>query len=382
MTTVARISAILVAAAAVSPSIGTAHASPPTSSVSGTPTAISAISADRLPHDAAAGYRMNYSTTDEYGHPAVSAGQIYVPRGTPPAGGWRVVSWAKGTVGVGNKCSMDYALTHNLPAPPAVEMAEPLVEALLRAGIAVVSTDYVGLTPNGKHHYLNSSAESHAVVDMVSAAHTALPQLSQTWAAAGHSQGGQAAITASALVSGTAATKFRGTVAFAPASNTETALGALGPEVPSIGPIKNLTATLIYVLYGLRDSRPDLHLDSYLTPRGRALVDRAPQLCIFDLRSAVSSLGPNQVLAKPLIGPVADALRTYMSVPVAGQRKPITIEHGTHDTVVPTAGSALLTTQLLANGAQAHLDLVDATHYDVIAKTTPQSVTVLRRLLS
>ena len=330
---------------------------------------------------------MTYTTTDEYGHPATSAGQVYVPRGTAPASGWRVVSWAKGTVGVGNRCSMDYALTHDLPVPPAVDMAEPLVEGLLRAGIAVVSTDYIGLNAEGlkpgrEHHYLNSSAESHAVVDMVHAARAARPDISDTWAAAGHSQGGQAAITSSALVSNQSDQKFRGTVAFAPASNTETILGALGPQVPSIGPIKNITATLIYVLYGLRDSRPDLHLDSYLTRRGRDLVDRAPDLCIFDLRTAVASIGPDKVLAKPLLGPVADALRTYMGVPVTGHHKPITIEHGTHDTVVPTAGSALLTTQLVANGANTHLDLVDATHYDVIAKTTPQSVAVLKKLLS
>ncbi|RZL67464.1 MAG: lipase, partial [Rhodococcus sp. (in: high G+C Gram-positive bacteria)] len=64
----------------------------------------------RLIDGAAAGYALSYATTDEHGRAAVARGQVYLPSGTPPPGGWPVVSWAKGTVGVGDSCAMSTAL--------------------------------------------------------------------------------------------------------------------------------------------------------------------------------------------------------------------------------------------------------------------------------
>src|SRR4051812_9394927 len=39
------------------------------------------------------------------GHPVAVSGTLMVPRGTPPKGGWPIVTWAHGTTGVADSCA-------------------------------------------------------------------------------------------------------------------------------------------------------------------------------------------------------------------------------------------------------------------------------------
>ncbi|MDJ0467340.1 lipase family protein [Rhodococcoides fascians] len=333
----------------------------------------------RLIDGAAAGYSLSYTTTDEHGRPAIAHGQVYLPSGTPPPGGWPVVSWAKGTVGVGDSCAMSTALDDGAAEDPmAVELSKPLLTQLLRSGTAVVSTDYIGLGTADAHHYLNSISEANAVTDIVSAAADELPELSRTWVAAGHSQGGAAALTtgARADIYGERS-DFRGVMSFAPSSNLEAVLPLLSPTTPRIAPLDNITATLIYVLYGLRDSRPDLDVNSYLSELGRDYLAHAEDHCISDLRQKASGVAPQQLLARSLSDPaMTSAIRDYLSVPTTGYTRPVTIEQGLADTVVPPALTTALAAELAAQGIRdvTYLPVPGATHYDVIAATVDDAL--------
>lgn len=328
----------------------------------------------RLIDGAAAGYALSYATTDEHGRAAIARGQVYLPSGTPPPGGWPAVSWAKGTVGVGDSCAMSTALDDGAAEDPmAVALSKPLLTQLLRSGTAVVSTDYIGLGTTDAHHYLNSISEANAVTDIVSAAADELPELSRTWVAAGHSQGGAAALTtgARADIYGERS-DFRGVMSFAPSSNLEAVLPLLSPTTPRIAPLDNITATLIYVLYGLRDSRPDLDVNSYLSELGSDYLAHAEDNCISDLRQKASGVAPQQLLARSLSDPaMTSAIRDYLSVPTTGYTRPVTIEQGLADTVVPPALTTALATELVAQGVRdvTYLPVPGATHYDVIAAT-------------
>ncbi|MCZ4518109.1 alpha/beta hydrolase [Rhodococcus ruber] len=340
------------------------------------PTSIDSL--PRLIDGAAVGYALSYPTTDEHGRPAIAHGQVYLPSGTPPPGGWPVVSWAKGTVGVGDSCAMSTALDGDGEDPMAVELSKPLLTQLLRSGTAVASTDYIGLGTSDAHHYLNSVSEANAVTDIVGAAADALPELSRTWVAAGHSQGGAAALAtgARADIYG-APSDFRGVMSFAPSSNLEALLPLLSPTTPRIAPLDNLTATLIYVLYGLEDSRPDLDVDSYLSDVGRGYVTQAESSCIADLRQEVTGVAPQQLLARSLSDPaMSTALREYLSVPTTGYRRPVVIEQGLADTVVPPALTTALAAELLARGVRdmTYFPVPGATHYDVIAATVDDAL--------
>ncbi|MDI9897442.1 alpha/beta fold hydrolase [Rhodococcus sp. IEGM 1381] len=340
----------------------------------------------RLIDGAAAGYALSYSTTDEHGRPAIARGQVYLPSGTPPPGGWPVVSWAKGTVGIGDSCAMSTALDDGAAEDPlAVELSKPLLTQLLRSGAAVVSTDYIGLGTSDAHHYLNSVSEANAVTDIVRAAADELPELSRTWVAAGHSQGGAAALAAGARADIYGApSDFRGVMSFAPSSNLEAILPLLSPTVPRIAQLDSVTATLIYVLYGLRDSRPDLDVDSYLSEVGRSYVGQAEASCISDLRQDVIGVAPQQLLTRSLSDPaMTSALREYLSVPTKGYSRPVVIEQGLADTVVPPALTTALSAELLARGVSdvTYLPLPGATHYDIIAATVDDALPRILRLL-
>ncbi|OZF25748.1 hypothetical protein CH296_26955 [Rhodococcus sp. 14-2496-1d] len=329
----------------------------------------------RLIDGAAEGYSISYPTIDEHGRPAIARGQVYLPAGPPPSGGWPVVSWAKGTVGVGDSCAMSIALSDGDAEddPLAVELSKPLLTQLLRSGTAVVSTDYIGLGTTDAHHYLNSISEANAVTDIVSAAADELPELSRTWVAAGHSQGGAAALTtgARADIYGERS-DFRGVTSFAPSSNLEAVLPLLSPTTPRIAALDNITATLIYVLYGLRDSRPDLDVNSYLSELGRDYLAQAVGRCISDLRQKVSGVAPQQLLTRSLSDPaMASALRDYLAVPTTGFTRPVAIEQGLADTVVPPALTTALAAELVAHGVHdvTYLPVPNATHYDIVAAT-------------
>ncbi|WP_167659959.1 lipase family protein [Nocardia mangyaensis] len=329
-----------------------------------------AMRADQLVAGASRGWFVSYRTNDEHDRPAVSNGQVYLPQGTPPAGGWPVVSWGYGTAGVGDGCAASQRMQADQPPTLAVALSQPMISGFLSSGYAVVATDYIGLGTDGSHHYLSAKAEAHAVTDIVRAARATGEAVSRNWLSAGHSQGGHAALMANHLAEAYAPElDLHGTVAIAPASNAEHALSLLGPSVPNPGgQLDGMSSLLTYILYGLRASRPDLDVDSYLTRYGREIVDNAESLCSSELRESLTGTGPGTLLAKPVFGSrLASALTEYMQIPTSGWAHPVWIVHGTADRVVPLASSVALAAQLRGGGADVDLISFPGTgHFDVI----------------
>ena len=97
--------------------------------------------------DAARRWVFLYHSTDVRGRDVPVSGQLVVPRGRPPAGGWPVVSWAHGTTGIADSCSP--TRTNALGG-----YDHALLQGWLKAGYAVVRTDYAGLGTPGDHPYL------------------------------------------------------------------------------------------------------------------------------------------------------------------------------------------------------------------------------------
>ena len=56
---------------------------------------------------AASSYRLLYTSTDGLGgeDTVVVSGTLHVPPGTPPEGGWPLLMWSHGTVGIADKCA-------------------------------------------------------------------------------------------------------------------------------------------------------------------------------------------------------------------------------------------------------------------------------------
>jgi pimeloyl-ACP methyl ester carboxylesterase len=127
------------------------------------------------------------------GLPTVVSGAVFTPPGDPPPGGWPVIGYAHGTVGVTPDCgpTADSRLLGDI-TPVAIQ---------LKLGYAVAYTDYAGLgKPDGSsqdamtpHAYLEPKSAAFNLIDAVRAARTVVPQLSSRWVALGSSQGGETA---------------------------------------------------------------------------------------------------------------------------------------------------------------------------------------------
>jgi pimeloyl-ACP methyl ester carboxylesterase len=237
--------------------------------------------------DALAGKRSKlllYRSTAVDGSPISVSGSVAVPKGKAPKGGWPVISYAHGTTGIADGC----APTRGYDAGKLVSYAYPLIRSWLKAGYAVVRTDYDGLGTPGVHGYLVGATEGRSVLDAVRAARKAVPKLSKRLVVAGHSQGGHAALFAAALApSWTPDLKLRGTVAFAPASH----LGEQFPLTTQIStPGGGLGSIVGLGLRSVATVAPTVGVDGLLTPEAAALFPQTETLCL-DRLSRSDSFG-------------------------------------------------------------------------------------------
>ncbi|WP_430333253.1 alpha/beta hydrolase family protein [Rhodococcus sp. ACT016] len=311
-------------------------------------------------------YRLTYETRDAVGRPASSSGVVFVPQGTPPEGGWPVVSWAHGTVGLGDAC----APSRN---PRSTRDANYLGHWLSQ-GYAIVASDYIGLGTPGVHPYLQGASEATAVIDMVRAGREVAPELSSRWMTIGQSQGGHAALfTAHEATRYAPELDFRGAVTTGAPSNLENVFPFGGPWIPDLG-LDGLTVFTTYILAGMRATMPDVDVNSYLTPIGRQAVDSAETLCYEQQAEAVQGVSVGAMLSRPLGDPALHgALVDYLAVPTAGYDRSLFIAQGLLDTVVPAPLSFKLIADMRLAGVDATYMTYPTNHDGTMAASLPDS---------
>ncbi|WP_433271611.1 alpha/beta hydrolase [Actinosynnema sp. CS-041913] len=324
-------------------------------------------------------YRVTYRSTDSRNDSALVTGVVFVPKGPAPAGGWPVVSWTHGTVGLAREC-----------APSATGYsahAKAHLEAWIAQGYAVVATDYVIPGDPGVHPYLDGGTAARNAVDLVRAAHEVDGSLSPRWVAVGHSQGGHAA-----LFTGSSATRhapgldYRGAVAVAPASGiVEQLVAQAGPTTPDTVPAAGI-AYFGYVLRGLKAARPDFDLAGYLTPAGEKLIAESERRCLADLIGWVeeSKATVGASLSKPMSeGRFAEIAHPVMDVPLTGYDRPLFIAQGTEDTDIRAAATRELVGALRAGGNEhvTHTEYAGQDHRTVLSAALPDATLYVRNLL-
>jgi alpha-beta hydrolase superfamily lysophospholipase len=130
-------------------------------------------------------YLVMYKSHGPKHHLVPVTGMVAVPNGTPPAGGWPVVTWGHGTNGMADICAPSLAGSSQIPA----------ANQLVAAGYAVTASDYQGEGTPGLMPYIVGASAAEDTVQIVAAAH-ALPSvsLSPNYVVWGHSEGGQTAM--------------------------------------------------------------------------------------------------------------------------------------------------------------------------------------------
>jgi secretory lipase len=273
--------------------------------------------APQQPEITAAGLaqRILYTSTDVRWHAGIVpvSGTLYLPKGEPPAGGWPLVAWAHGTLGVSDRCAPSWAGHRPRDAT--------YINRWLDAGFAVVATDYQGLGGPGPHTYLIWEAEGRAVLDSIRVALASQPGRLATKAfITGQSQGSGAALGATRIASTYApelpllATVATGIVSTFPS----------GPYKPA-----DLNAvaqphymTLMMLGGGLPDNAPPV--DSLYTEKGKPLLKAAREGCNIEMREVARKEGITaanafvEPIEKIMAGllPATDMTPVRMPVPV------------------------------------------------------------------
>lgn len=280
--------------------------------------------------------------------------EVILPPGKPPKGGWPIVAWAHGTVGVADHCAPS--------SNPWTDRNKQYLLTWMKRGFAVVGTDYQGLGTPGTHAYLDTRVEAYSLLDGVRAALSSTPELRNRVMIVGQSQGGGAAFASAAFAPTYAPDiDIRGTVA--------TGVPYLTPEL-----LKQLMTTsatrqqgatfdplMVYTLYlaqGLAGYDPAFRPQDAFTAKALPAYQAASDLCVHELTDQVkaegltfgNSLTPN--FAKVL----APALAA-MAYPTMKLNQPLFIGTGELDRDVPPPLQFGLVKAACAAGTivQAHL---------------------------
>jgi fermentation-respiration switch protein FrsA (DUF1100 family) len=314
-----------------------------------------------------------YSSRTPQGAKDAVSGSVSVPKGKAPKGGWPVITWAHGTTGVADACAPSRNNASS-PATAYISYIYPDLNAWLRAGYAVVQTDYQGLGTPGKHPYLVGEAEGRSVLDIVTAAQQLDPKISKRFLISGHSQGGQSALFAAGeAASWVPKLKLRGTVAFAPASHIldQNAL------LPALTSPSGLTALATLIVDGASTQSSAINVNAILSDPVLAFYPLLQSQCLSQLAASneLGGIPPSQLERSgadlSAITPVLAAMN-----PLVRSAAPIQIEQGTADTTVFPNFTDQLNTELVNAGNQVtykkyagvnHGGVVDAGEADALA---------------
>lgn len=358
--------------------LGAPATAAPTANAPGTVIANDALPQDLWYPGTAEARKLTYWTTGSRGEPALSTGTVFLPEGQAPEGGWPVLSWAHGTVGLGDDCAP------SVVGPGARDRDFAYLGTWLDQGYAIVASDYAGLGTPGTMPYLDGKAEAHSVVDMVKAGRAAEPSLSEKWVAIGQSQGGGAAITTARYATefGGPDLDYRGAVGTGVPAYIENIVALAGPGFPPVALPAGLTSYALYILAGLNAAHPELDIPSLLNEDGRRWLARAEVDCYGDLHEAVSGLVLGSLFDQPLssIPDVHGVLTDYMGIPETGYDKPFFMGQGLKDTDIVMPSTLLLGSTLARNGEPVTFRTYPTDHSGTMQASLVDSVPFVRDL--
>lgn len=305
--------------------------------------------------EAARQYRIEYRSTDGVKGQGLrtDAASVFIPFGPQPEGGWPVVVWTHGTVGIAHDCA------------PSLNARTPrdsqYLNTWLSLGFAIVAPDYPGLGSEGVHHYLNARGEAWSVLDSVRAALAEFP-LKNELILIGQSQGAHAAFAAAGYQPAYApelkviGTVLTGTPYFTPQSTVNNLL--MKPSANRTTPGDPKIPYVFYIWQSAVDSNPDLKAKDYFQDAALAEVDEAKVSCILPLTQKVMEKGLTMSNSlKPGIQKILNAAVPELAYPTLKVDHPVFIGIGADDVNVPTAMQQQFAKDVQAAGTQAQIHL-------------------------
>jgi len=312
-------------------------------------------------------FRVMYVSETIDHRPVAVTGDVAVPDGPPPAGGFPVVTLAHGTDGMAPQCAE--SLT-----PSSGQLAVPLLNALLDRGWELTASDYQGEGTPGPLPYLVGAVAAQDTIDIVRAAgHLAGAHASRTYAVWGHSEGGQTALFALHLAT-----------AYAPGLHL---VGVVAGAAPSqfglLYQFLRASPFRYYLLmvaggYQAAYGPQAAPVDEILTPLGVSLLPELTKGCDAYLQRTLDAYSFDQaVRADPFTVP---AWRQLLSANdpasfATASPVPLLMPQGGSDEQIPTASTQLLAQHLCGVGQDLERWIYPGqSHAGVIAVYLPDMV--------
>jgi len=297
--------------------------------------------------NAAVNMRLLYSSTEGLEGEAIVpvSGVLYLPQGEAPDGGWPLMAWTHGTVGVADICAPSWNGRQ--------AQDEDYINRFLAEGFAVVASDYQGLGTEGTHPYLATQAAAHSNLDIIRAVTGAEFPIAGKVVLFGQSQGAGAAI-ASADYAATYAPEvdIAGVVA--------TGAPYLSPRVVAalerLQQPDRVDPLLGYTFLGMtlvEQVDPEFRMRDYITDEAWPIASRVEDACYAEIKDLVSDAQLTR--AKTFTQAPNEPLRqgfALMGYPTLNIEAPIFLGTGGLDRDTPPAMQASLVRDLCEAGSK------------------------------
>ncbi len=327
---------------------------------------------------ASATYRVLFTTETLGGKRVGASGLVSLPKGKAPRGGWKTITWAHGTTGTADVCAPS-RVTNADSIKPYVDYVNPQLNGWLKAGYAIARADYEGLGVPGAHPYLVGGSEGRSVLDVVRAARGLDTRISRTFAIAGHSQGGHAALFAGGLRSWTPELQLRGVASYAPASHLKEQ-AALLPALTTPSALSGLAALIIE---GASSTTTKLDPGRLLSDAALARYPQVDTKCLdrLGLADSLGGLAPSTLLRTG--ADLTDLGRAFGEMnPALRIRVPVLMLQGLADTTVFPNFTNDLDKELVAKGdAVTYKTYPGVTHGGIVQAANADATAFLKARL-
>lgn len=297
-----------------------------------------------------AGRKLLYRSESVNGDPVAVSGFVMTPKGEAPKGGWPIVSFGHGSVGIPDKCAPSkYPVRRG---EYGKESLKPLWTGYLKLGYAVAQTDYEGSGTPGDHPYLIGRSEARGVLDIVRAARKVDNRIGKRVLLAGHSQGGHAILWAAGEAeSWTPELKILGSQPFAPiATASLLAAGAEAFTTPGgLAPYAGITMRAFDAIL------PDLDPATIFTQAALDLYPQTRERCLDELfkQDSFGGISVADMVRDDVESEVFVSLyREHVDVSDFKLPGGVLLMHGTADTTIPIALSDALENDLAEAGTK------------------------------
>lgn len=309
------------------------------------------IRQEPLPSDqnipgAAKNIRLLYSSTDgiaDQGLIAVS-GTVHLPEGDAPDGGWPLLVWSHGTVGIADRCAPSWSARSSRDLP--------YLTFWLEQGYAVAASDYQGLGTVGTHPYMAVRPMAYNNLDLIRAVQSAGLSISDAVVITGQSQGASASISTAIFAESYAPdVDLRAVVATGvPYFSEEVLMAMAASEDPdAVDPILALT------VYGLTLTElvdPDFRLRDIVNEAAWPVISEVGNACVWDFIGATMQAG--LTTRKVFNSPYQTAQQTALSAvnyPTLKLDVPLFVGTGEVDQITPAGMQAAFVKDACAAGS-------------------------------